>query len=97
MSLWDKYLAPGDLRHQRRIACEQDAALQIQRDLALAKEAASQQERPRLDASTRKRRQDGLLVGGVAFTLLSLFITRRSLAKKNLAAAANPDAPSTLR
>jgi hypothetical protein len=29
----------------------------------------------------------------VAFTLLSLFITRRALAKKNLAMAANPDAP----
>jgi hypothetical protein len=94
MSLWDKYLAPGDIRHQRRIRHEQAAALQIQQDLALAKEAASQPERPRLDASTRQRRQDGLLFGGVAFTLLSLFITRRALAKKSFASAANPDAAS---
>src|ERR1700761_338872 len=92
MSLWDRYFAPGDIRAQRQIQHEQDAALKIQRDLALAKEAASQRPIPRLDPAARARRQDGLFFGGVAFTLLSLFITRRALAKKNLALAANPDA-----
>ena len=88
MSLWDTYLAPGDLRHRRRLQHEQATAQQIQHNLALAKEAASH---PRLDPSTRQRRQDGLLFGGVAFTLLSLFITRRALGKKNFASAANPE------
>ena len=92
MSLWDRYFAPGDVRAQRQIQYEQDAALKIQQDLALAKEAASQCPVTRLDPAARARRQDGLFFGGVAFTLLSLFITRRALAKKNLAMAANPDA-----
>lgn len=91
-SLYDRFLAPGDIRHQRQIQREQDAALRIQRDLALAKEAASQREVPRLDSAARQRRQDGLFFGGVAFSLLSLFITRRALAKKNLVMAQNPDA-----
>lgn len=92
MSFYDRFLAPGDVRKQRQLQCEQDAALKIQQDLALAKAAAAQRETPRLDPSARARRQDGLFFGGVAFTLLSLFITRRALAKKNLAMAQNPDA-----
>ena len=91
-SFFDRFLAPGDVRARKLIQQEQDAALKIQRDLALAKEAAAQRETPRLDPATRQRRQDGLFFGGVAFTLLSLFITRRSLAKKNLLMAQNPEA-----
>lgn len=93
---WTSYISalftPGDTRAQQRIQNEQAAALKIQQEIALAKEAASQREVPRLDASTRQRRQNGLFFGGVAFTLLSLFITRRALTRKHAALAANPDA-----
>lgn len=77
-SWWDRYFAPGDVRAQRRLEAEHQRKHQ-EEQLATA---ASQSQRIRIDPATRARRQNGLLFGGVAFTLLSMFITRRSLSRK---------------
>ena len=82
MSLWDKYFAPGDVRRrqqeQERIRDEVQRAAQDE-----ARLAAKLPQRPaRIDAAHRARRQNALLYGGLAFTGLSLFVTRRATARK---------------
>ncbi|KAF7193595.1 hypothetical protein HII31_05059 [Pseudocercospora fuligena] len=83
-SWWDKYLAPGDIRRQNESSSK---PAPIERP-ATAPPDPSQRNTPerRVDAATRARRQNGLLLGGIAFTCLSAFVTRRALAKKKLAA-----------
>ena len=80
MSWWDKYLAPGDLCRQRQQA-QPKPPLPPQHDpdkpVTLIPKPP-----PRIDASTRARRQNALLYGGATFTLLSLFITRRTMKRK---------------
>lgn len=75
-SWWDRYLAPGDIRAARRLEEQKQT------------ESPSQEQRPapiipnRIEAAHRARRQNALLFGGLAFTALSIFVTRRALARK---------------
>ena len=80
MSLWDKYLAPGDLRRGQKVRSSES------QDGSRPNEQPGQSPFivPQLDAAQRVRRQNGLLFGGLAFTFLSLFITRRALRRKQL-------------
>lgn len=78
MSLWDRYFAPGDLR-QRRNA-----------ELSASSPSLPNDEQPKLvvikpshlSQADRARRQNGLFFGGVAFTLLSLVVTKRAVSRK---------------
>ena len=82
MSLWDKYLAPGDLRsrqHQTPPALSDNDEQSLKKLQALT-------HTPRIDPATRHRRQNALLFGGAAFTLLSLLVTRRALHRKQTSA-----------
>ncbi|KAK3691006.1 hypothetical protein LTR37_018908 [Vermiconidia calcicola] len=79
MSLWDKYLAPGDIRRRQLAQPTKDDTSQQ----PIAK-PTPQPSPPRLDAGHRVRRQNALLYGGLAFTFLSLLVTRRTLIRKKL-------------
>ncbi|KAF2763795.1 hypothetical protein EJ03DRAFT_53708 [Teratosphaeria nubilosa] len=78
-SIWDTYLAPGDIRAQRRA---EDSRLRHHRPPTAAPPPPPTV--VRADAATRQRRQDGLLYGGLVFTALSALITRRTLIRKRL-------------
>ena len=81
-TFYDRYLAPGDVRSARLAAerrAEEEAALLA---LEQARRQREQQQVQRIGPNARRRRQDGLLYGGALFTLLSLFVTRRALARK---------------
>lgn len=78
---WDKYLAPGDIRHSQPQPLPLPTTAAVEEKSALAPRFTS-----RASASTRALRQDALLYGGLTFTLLSALITRRSLRRKHLAA-----------
>ena len=89
MSLWDEYLAPGDVRavRQRREAFQQSKAPADVTPPPLPAIEQPKSTRPstqRLDASHRRRRQNALFFGGLAFTGLSAFVTRRALLRKRL-------------
>ncbi|KXT00554.1 hypothetical protein AC578_5221 [Pseudocercospora eumusae] len=88
-SWWDKYLAPGDVRRQHELSGKPAPIEQP----VNASPDPSQRNTPekRVDAATRARRQNGLLLGGIAFTCLSAFVTRRALARKKLAAYMYPE------
>ncbi|QIW99229.1 hypothetical protein AMS68_004747 [Peltaster fructicola] len=77
MSFWDRYLAPGDVRQGHKAVESQLAKTEEQVVTAL-----QPQQPPRLDAAGRARRQYGLLYGGIAFAALSVFVTRRAIARK---------------
>lgn len=76
MSWWDKYFAPGDIRAARR------------QEQELSSNLPEEDQRPapvipnRVDAAHRARRQNAVLFGGLAFTFLSAFVTRRALLRK---------------
>lgn len=85
MSWWDKYFAPGDVRQQRQ---------QIEQAATIPKDELQQSPiKPniptRVNDATRARRQNALLYGGAAFLGLSIFVTRRALIRKKLAAYPN--------
>ena len=98
MSLWDRYLAPGDLRLRQQQQSLQHEAKHLQQVATPA--SPPPPTRQKADPATRVRRQNALLYGGLAFTFLSLFVTRRTLLRKKLqlppatAAGASKDAPS---
>jgi hypothetical protein len=84
MSFWDRYLAPGDLRARRqalapppRLATasptDERAAIQPSKTSAAVE---------RVDPARRARRQNALFFGGLAFTMFSAYVTRRSLIRK---------------
>lgn len=83
MSFWDRYLAPGDVRSARR-------TLEVQHKKAAegaVEEAVKKPIRPpRLDPHIRAQRQNALLYGGALFTVLSVLVTRRAVARKILEA-----------
>ena len=84
MSLWDKYFAPGDVRRRQQIREQQDEFIRQEVEKRkTAKTTAPTRTEP-IDPARRARRQNALLFGGVGFTLLSLFVTRRSLVRKKL-------------
>jgi len=74
MSFWDRYLAPGDIRARQRVNPPQQSN---------KTEQSAENVPLRTDAGTRQRRQDALLYGGIAFTCLSLLVTRRTLLRKH--------------
>ncbi|KAK6383280.1 hypothetical protein LTR65_010264 [Meristemomyces frigidus] len=82
MSFWDRYLAPGDLRQQLQANLPPPAPPASTQDETTDQPTAKPEPAPRIDAAHRRRRKDALLYGGLAFTFLSLFITRRSLVRK---------------
>ncbi|EMC98554.1 hypothetical protein BAUCODRAFT_430530 [Baudoinia panamericana UAMH 10762] len=103
MSFWDRYLAPGDVRHQRQheaAATTATAQTQAQALAATLPINPRHQREPRIDAAHRQRRQDGLFFGGVAFTCFSALLTRRALIRRRLphpAAFTPSNAPPTGR
>lgn len=74
MSFWDRYLAPGDIRARQRLEALQQSN---------QTEHRSEKGPLRRDPGNRERRQDALLFGGIAFTCLSLLVTRRTLLRKH--------------
>lgn len=83
MSIWERYLAPGDIRAQQRaIPSQHDRALPTATQSAPMTTVKIAQPLSRPDAATRARRQNGLVLGGAIFTALSILITRRAVAKK---------------
>jgi hypothetical protein len=93
MSFWDRYLAPGDVRAQRRhleSTLPQPPPPQPNHGLPKA---------PRLPQADRQRRQHAMLLGGFLFTSLSAMVTRRALIRKGLykPAVANTAGTATLQ
>lgn len=87
MSWWDKYFAPGDIRQSRPQQADAVAAATPDPPNAASHSSSlGPKYTERADASTRARRQNALLYGGLAFTLLSAVVTRRALRRKYLAA-----------
>lgn len=82
MSFWDRYLAPGDIRQQNQHA---SLAPSSSPPSDLDAPTTPPPPPPRIDAAHRARRQDAMFFGGLAFTFLSAFVTRRALYKKQLA------------
>jgi hypothetical protein len=81
MSFWDRYLAPGDLRRQQQLVSSTSSPSDPPTlDAPLTPEVPA-----RIDAAHRARRQDAMFFGGLAFTFLSAWVTRRALYKKQLA------------
>lgn len=85
MSLWDRYFAPGDLRARRqalapppRLATQTEEALQK----AAIRPSTTSAAVERVDPARRARRQNALFFGGLAFTMFSAFVTRRSMMRK---------------
>ncbi|TKA23914.1 hypothetical protein B0A50_06419 [Salinomyces thailandicus] len=78
MSFYDRYLAPGDLRARR----QPQSASSSSQDAAANPRLPPNLSTTRADWATRKRRKDALLYGGVLFTCLSLFITRRAMTRR---------------
>lgn len=76
-TFWEKYLAPGDVRARLEPETKpSDIVEEVNERL---------QPEPRIDAAHRARRQNALLFGGLAFTVLSAIVTRRALARKRIA------------
>lgn len=103
MSWWDRYLAPGDLRRRQ----QQQAQHPPPPPTSTALEATADHAAPhaivppttstaptRITASHRARRQNALFYGGLAFSLLSLTLTRRTIARKRIAAYPSLFTPS---
>ncbi|GAB7359575.1 hypothetical protein MBLNU230_g6762t1 [Neophaeotheca triangularis] len=80
MSFWDRYLAPGDLRARQQHSASSPEQPRDETTLPPPTPPAQ-----RIDAAHRFRRQNALLYGGLAFTMLSLIITRRSTRRRQLA------------
>ncbi|KAK5124330.1 hypothetical protein LTR08_005951 [Meristemomyces frigidus] len=83
-SFWDRYLAPGDLRntpHPPTPATPPPAP--SPQDAPSEQRPPQPAPEPRIDAAHRQRRQQAMLYGGLAFTGLSLWVTRRTLARKH--------------
>lgn len=83
-SWWDRYLAPGDIRQQRQ------QSLSSTTSTPSSTKDNAKKDQPnipvRIDAARKARRQNALLLGGAAFSLLSIVVGRRAVRKKNLAA-----------
>lgn len=90
MSWWDRYFAPGDVRQRRQLQQQLQDEVQ-QREATLLK---SDPRPARLDPALRARRQGALLYGGLAFTLASIFVTRRASRRKLVQTVPNTFTPS---
>ncbi|KAM0718286.1 hypothetical protein Q7P37_006618 [Cladosporium fusiforme] len=86
MSLWDRYFAPGDLRARRQALAPpprlEPTEEQLQQDQIKPSTTSAAVER--IDPALRFRRQNALFFGGLGFTMLSAWVTRRSLLRKRL-------------
>ena len=88
-SFWDRYVAPGDLRQPlETLPTSTSTSTFTSAPPPLDDDTTEQrppppEPLPRIDAAQRQRRQQAMLYGGLAFTGLSLWITRRSLARKH--------------
>lgn len=82
MSFWDRYLAPGDIRARQQPSQQTTPQSQDETTTTSTSKASPA---PRIDAAHRWRRQNALLFGGLAFTMLSLVITRRSTRRRQVA------------
>lgn len=84
MSVWERFFAPGDLRARRQALAPppalEEPADQLQR--AQIKPPTTSTAVERIDPARRARRQNALFFGGLGFTMLSAFVTRRSLIRK---------------
>jgi hypothetical protein len=90
MSFWDRYLAPGDLRARRlALAPPPPLATEEQLQRAAIRPSTTSAAVERVDPARRARRQNALFFGGIAFTMLSAWVTRRSLIRKR------PPVPTT--
>lgn len=81
-SFWDRFIAPGDIRRQAQEAPSTSASSTTPPSLDVPSPPPVSE---RIDAAHRVRRQDAMFFGGLAFTFLTAFVTRRALYKKQLA------------
>lgn len=84
MSFWDRYLAPGDLR-ARRQALAPPPRLENEShadERAAIRPSTTSAAVERVDPARRARRQNALFFGGLGFTMLSMWVTRRSMLRK---------------
>ena len=98
MSWWDRYFAPGDLRRRQQAPPPPPAAPTSHDG---APHTTTPALRPsvtaaftRIDPSHRARRQNALFFGGLAFSLLSVAVTRRTILRKRSAAYPSTFTPS---
>lgn len=94
MSLWDRYFAPGDLRARRQALAlpsrlESPIDTEDEQQRAQIKPSATSAALERIDPARRARRQNALFFGGLAFTMFSAWVTRRSMIRKR------PPVPTT--
>lgn len=89
MSLWDRYLAPGDLRARRAALSvptapspSQSTDIALQPANAAIQPSATSATVQQIDPGKRRRRQNALFFGGLGFTILSAIVTRRATARK---------------
>jgi len=91
MSSFWSLLRPGDVRAREKVEAIQASAAAQHED---SKPVVKPTPEPRIDSAHRQRRKDALLYGGIAFTCLSLFITRRALVRKRIQTNPNTFTPS---
>ncbi|RMZ18657.1 hypothetical protein D0862_00095 [Hortaea werneckii] len=82
-SFYERYLAPGDVRARQQLQSATTAsALDASSSASTSVTPPNLRPAARADWASRQRRKDALLYGGVVFTFLSLFVTRRSLIRR---------------
>ena len=82
-SFWDRYIAPGDIRQSYQSTPPSTLPSAPPQDDLSEQRPPPPEPEVRIDAAHRQRRQQGVLYGGLIFTGLSLWVTRRSLARKH--------------
>lgn len=82
MSFYERYLAPGDLRARQQHQSNSSTSSQTNPGAPVVPPNLRPKPAAKADDATRQRRKDALLYGGVVFTFLSMFITRRALIRR---------------
>lgn len=94
MSLWDKYLAPGDLRRRQQLQATPPPPPPPAPQDETNQTGRNQPPPTRIGSGQRVVRQNALLYGGLIFTTLSLLVTRRALTRKHVQIHPNTFTPS---
>jgi hypothetical protein len=85
MTFWERWLAPGDiraqLRRERSVRDPKDLTLQIA-SITTSPMSETRPVRERLNHTQREWRKGSIFLGGLAFAIASLTLTRRALRKR---------------
>jgi hypothetical protein len=85
MTFWERWLAPGDiraqLRRERSVRDPKDSTLQIA-SITTSPMSETRPVRERLNHTQREWRKGSIFLGGLAFAIASLTLTRRALRKR---------------